>query len=269
MQVSTGFGTANSRDFEAIGLYMWKGRLPTDRSLGDLMALYSVEQSFVISVSAHDLQAGWYYYAVKCGPVATHFRVLATVQQALMHDGDATRRTVCPGNWAYQMVQAGPQDPSSDQDDDDVGGHRRSLMASSTPSTPATYNSTGGIEEVVIETYGHARFKLIVHSGDLYYMERHNSAPIMLAPPYGHIDYLEALASHTALEVTLTLTLAHIHTSISSYFCLSLKETIRSKHPANTVSRVAKAQQPTPRTTLDRPFFLRFSHGGTHTEEAN
>lgn len=197
MQVSTGFGTANSRDFEAIGLYMWQGRLPTDRSFGDLMALYSVEQSFVISVSAHDLQLGWYYYGVKCGPVATHFRILATVQQALMHEGDATRRTVCPGNWAYHMVQAGPQDLSSHEDDG--GGHRR-LMATSTPSAPS-YNGTSQIEEVVIETYGHARFKLIVHSGDLYYMERHNSAPIMLAPPYGHIDYLEALASHTPLEV--------------------------------------------------------------------
>lgn len=156
VEVSTGFGTANARDFEAIGLYMWKGRLPTDRSRGDLMALYSAEQSFVISVSAHDLQTGWYYYAVKCGAQATHFRVLATLPQAVMRDGDAARRTVCPGNWAYHMVQVGDGN-STEVDEDDGSGHRK-LRSVSAPATPSVAtNTTGLIEEVVIQTYGHAR----------------------------------------------------------------------------------------------------------------
>lgn len=42
-----------------------------------------------------------------------------------------------------------------------------------------------------------------MHSGDVYYMGRHHSAPIRLAPPYGHINYLEAMESHTALELNI------------------------------------------------------------------
>ena len=90
---------------------------------------------------------------------------------------------VCPGAVVYHYVVGGEETADYYSD---AGGHRRRLLAGATP-TPAADHGTPTAVAVHGSDPGvtyHAKFNIIVHSGDIYYTSRHEHAPIKLIPPY-------------------------------------------------------------------------------------
>jgi hypothetical protein len=43
----------------------------------------------------------------------------------------------------------------------------------------------------------HARFNVLLHTGDAYYITKHDSMPLKLIPPYGHVDATDHHGIHT------------------------------------------------------------------------
>jgi hypothetical protein len=76
------------------------------------------------------------------------------------------RRYLCGGGWAYHYATTDEAVASSNGHDGDRG-RRRQLSGSSGR---------------------HARFTVLLHTGDAFFITHHGTVPLKLIPPYGHVD---------------------------------------------------------------------------------
>lgn len=82
------------------------GELPSVRE-SDIKSTYSVEQSWALAVSAHDIKVGNYFFSVKCGPEPVSYRILIELTHALVEDGELAMGLVCPDEWVYHYAKIG------------------------------------------------------------------------------------------------------------------------------------------------------------------
>ena len=122
------------------------------------LAAFGVHNIFSVAKSAHDVKEGTYYISVEAKK-AVKFRVLAMFIHAEMKPGDHSHGEVCPGNMVFHYYQKG---------DAGAGGHRRRLQG----AAPG-----GGAGKDY-------RFRVVLHVGDVRYMEAHLHPPLELIPPY-------------------------------------------------------------------------------------
>eukprot|EP00238_Polyblepharides_amylifera_P013736 CAMPEP_0196598392 /NCGR_PEP_ID=MMETSP1081-20130531/94295_1 /TAXON_ID=36882 /ORGANISM="Pyramimonas amylifera, Strain CCMP720" /LENGTH=1715 /DNA_ID=CAMNT_0041924083 /DNA_START=22 /DNA_END=5170 /DNA_ORIENTATION=- len=175
VEVDTAFGDNVVMDFEAVGLYMFRDTLPSDRKT-DKFNVFSAEMSWSIAVNSHELTVGNYFFSVKCGMSPVKFRMLAQLTTAHMTEGERVAGVVCPGEIMYHYAQVGDTTTTASS------GHKMLLSESST-------------------TYGHAKFTIQVHSGNLFYLSRHEHPPLKLIPPYQSTSYIQQMSTNTLSEI--------------------------------------------------------------------
>ena len=66
---------------EGLSAYMWQGEIPITRQ-SELKSEFSSDYIWSLAVSRHDIKAGTYFFAVKCGMTQRRFRVLARMVPA-------------------------------------------------------------------------------------------------------------------------------------------------------------------------------------------
>ena len=140
-------------------------------------------------MSQHDLLEGMYYLSVRCGPGLVHYRVLTQLIQAHIQDGATVHGEICPGDWVYHYYPYVPEvegNSTADSGGGGGGGHGRRLQAH------------GGAGD-----HQNLRFTLKLHSGDMFYLTRHNYPPIKLIPPFRATDAYHQLSTGEYVEVEL------------------------------------------------------------------
>lgn len=117
-----------------------------------------------IVISAHDLKTCVYHAVVRCiSNSAATYRVVAKLTPASVGIL-GVQGYLCGGGWAYHYTDMDGAAALSEGHD---GGHGRRLSGSSGK---------------------HARFTVLLHTGDAFYITKHGSIPLQLIPPYGHVD---------------------------------------------------------------------------------
>ena len=85
---------------------------------------------------------------------------------------------MCGGGWAYHTVTTSQVSDASAAAPVAGGTHRRQLGGGAS-STLGNGTGNGTL---------HARFSVVLHTGDAHYLTRRSYAPLKLVPPYGHTD---------------------------------------------------------------------------------
>jgi hypothetical protein len=144
----------------------------------ELQSAFTSDGTYSISINSHELQAGMYYVMVRCSAAAALYRLVPILTPATIGP-HGVQGFVCAGSWAYHTVTTGTN-----------GGHGSAASPSPSPSSGGTHRrqlSVGG-GTTTTGNVTHARFNLLLHTGDAHYLTRHAYAPLKLVPPYGHTD---------------------------------------------------------------------------------
>ena len=159
---------------ESMIVKLFHKEIPVDRK-AEHLAAFGVHNIFSVAKSAHDVKEGTYYISVEAKK-AVKFRVLAMFIHAEMKPGDHSHGEVCPGNMVFHYYQKG---------DAGAGGHRRRLQG----AAPG-----GGAGKDY-------RFRVVLHVGDVRYMEAHLHPPLELIPPYRTALTSDPAADHPHADV--------------------------------------------------------------------
>ena len=171
---------------ESLGVYLYFSTIPLNRKTERYKEAAS-DGLWTNAVSQHDLLEGMYYLSVRCGPGLVHYRVLTQLIQAHIQDGATVHGEICPGDWVYHYYPYVPEvEGNSTADSGGGGGHGRRLQAH------------GGAGD-----HQNLRFTLKLHSGDMFYLTRHNYPPIKLIPPFRATDAYHQLSTGEYVEVEL------------------------------------------------------------------
>jgi hypothetical protein len=168
---------------ESLSTYLYFGSIPLDRKTERYKDVSS-DGLWTNAISQHDLQEGTYFLSVRCGPELVHYRVLTQLIQAHIADGATVHGEICPGDWVYHYYPYVPEIVGNGTVSDTGGGHGRRLQSH-------------GID------HQNLRFTVKLHSGDLFYLTRHNYPPIKLIPPFRATAAEEQFATgeYTAVEL--------------------------------------------------------------------
>lgn len=159
---------------ESMIVKLFHKEIPVDRK-AEHLAAFGVHNIFSVAKSAHDVKEGTYYISVEAKK-AVKFRVLAMFIHAEMKPGDHSHGEVCPGNMVFHYYQKG---------DAGAGGARRRLQG----AAPG-----GGAGKDY-------RFRVVLHVGDVRYMEAHLHPPLELIPPYRTALTSDPAADHPHADV--------------------------------------------------------------------
>eukprot|EP01044_Picomonas_judraskeda_P001184 COSAG03_NODE_65_length_15137_cov_3.350446_6_plen_879_part_00 len=153
------------RNPDALGLYVYAGDITQDLST-NLKSEFTRDGVHSIVISAHDLKECVYRAVVRCTSYsAVSYRVTAKLTPAFV-GSFGVQGYLCGGGWAYHYATTDWAVASSDGLDSGHG-RRRQL---------------GGLSGK------HARFTVLLHTGDAFYITKHDYVPLKLVPPYGHVD---------------------------------------------------------------------------------
>lgn len=156
----------------ALGLYVYLGDIPEDMST-ELKSEFSIDGTYSTVTSSYDLKEGLYHVVVRCTSASSaSYRIVPKLTPAYV-SSLGVQGYLCDGGWAYHYATAVPE---VGQASAGGGGHgrRRQLSGGSA--------SGGG---------AHARFHVLLHTGDAYYITKQSSVPLKLIPPYGHVGASE------------------------------------------------------------------------------
>jgi len=169
---------------EAIALFLYPDKLPKDHKT-ERFSDYGHKGLYSVAVNSHDLHAGDYFVAVRCGAHHTQFRILAELIPAKLVDDGHVAGVVCPGELIYHHYFYS-SDPNATAHHG-TGAHRRRALLAGAPSGGDSYNST---------EFQNVKFTLKLHTGDLRYLTSHGVPPLKLIPPYQTTSAVEQFAAH-------------------------------------------------------------------------
>ena len=167
---------------DAIGAYLYPDAIPDDRHT-ELKQEFSSTGSWAVQVSEHDLHAGDYFIAVRCGAMPVSFKVVPFLVKSKLEDHEHIHAEVCPGGWAFHHIN--------------VPETKAALLASHdwTPGHPLNM-----------------KIKLELFTGDLKYTRRWEEAPVKMTPPYSQTTAAEQLLSHQ--YATMQLCNVQVHEEV-------------------------------------------------------
>ena len=166
--------TGNSNP-EALGLYVYAGEVPDDLST-QLKSTFSKDGTYSAVISSHDLKECLLSIIVQCtSRSAARYRIVPKLTPAYI-GSHGVQGYLCGGGWAYHYATtaAAAVAPAGEGGD---GGHGRRQLSGASGK--------------------HARFHVLLHTGDAYYITKHDSVPLKLIPPYGHVEHGEHSGIHT------------------------------------------------------------------------
>jgi hypothetical protein len=98
---------------DALSLHLFPQSIPSDRVARQVVTT-AIDLVYSITVDSHHLHAYTYYVSVKCGSVASTYRLRALAIHAALTDGGHVTGLVCPGAWTHHYFDVDSSAAHSD-----------------------------------------------------------------------------------------------------------------------------------------------------------
>lgn len=161
-------------DPEALTLLLYEGEeAPADR-VTELFAARASDHMYSVAVNSWDIHPGDYIVSVKCGAEPKRFRLLAELIKSEVKDRGHVAGVVCPGEFIYHHHTFGDHAYSNCASGGGGGGGAKGAGAAHRLLQAAAAAGDSAVN---------VKFRLELHSGDLFYVTRHGHPPLKLLPP--------------------------------------------------------------------------------------